>query len=311
MEGNFGFGRIGFDYFIDNRNTLTVSGTMARGKFKPNTTSNLLIDSLFTTKSSSFNQRNSNSENEFRNLGTNISFKHNFPKAGREWTADATYNKSKNSNINLIQTDFYNRQMNFVDSIFKQRQNGSGNNSNLVIQTDYINPINDNSKFELGARAAIRTVNSANNYFYFTNPVNSDAVLFIPALSVKYNSTDNVYAGYASYSNKIKDFGYQLGLRAESSKYEGHLPDKGQDFTIDFPLSFFPSVFLSQKLKNDQELQLNYSRRINRPGFWQLFPFTDYSDSLNISRGNPGLNPEFTNSLELSYMKIFKNRDNF
>src|SRR5690606_9771708 len=70
--------------------------------------------------------------------------------------------------------------------------------------------------------------------------------------------------------------------------------------------------FLSQKLGENDDLQLNYSRRINRPNFWQLFPFTDISDTLNISRGNPGLNPEFTNSIELSYSKIFrKNRDNF
>jgi outer membrane receptor protein involved in Fe transport len=55
---------------------------------------------------------------------------------------------------------------------------------------------------------------------------------------------------------------------------------------------------------------MNYSRRINRPNFWQLFPFIDYTDSLNISRGNPDLNPEFTNSIELSFSQLFKNRDN-
>jgi outer membrane receptor protein involved in Fe transport len=102
-----------------------------------------------------------------------------------------------------------------------------------------------------------------------------------------------------------------LGLRVESSSYEGHLPDKNQIFKVDFPVSLFPSVFLNQKLKNDQELQLNYSRKINRPNFFQLYPYTDYSDSLNISRGNPDLKPEFTTSFELSYQKTFKNKDNF
>jgi outer membrane receptor protein involved in Fe transport len=120
-----------------------------------------------------------------------------------------------------------------------------------------------------------------------------------------------VYAAYATYSNRINKFGYQLGLRAESSSYEGELVAKSQSFNIDFPISFFPSVFLSNKISDNDEVQLNYSRRINRPNFWQLFPFTDISDSLNISRGNPNLKPEFTNSLELSYSKIFKNRDNF
>jgi outer membrane receptor protein involved in Fe transport len=64
-------------------------------------------------------------------------------------------------------------------------------------------------------------------------------------------------------------------------------------------------------MKGDQEMQLNYTRRINRPNFFQLYPFTDYSDSLNVSRGNPDLKPEFTSSFELSYQKTFKNKDNF
>jgi outer membrane receptor protein involved in Fe transport len=100
-------------------------------------------------------------------------------------------------------------------------------------------------------------------------------------------------------------------LRAESSAYEGELLKTGQLFKIDFPISFFPSVFLSQKLGEDQSMQLNYSRRINRPNFWQLTPFTDSSDKLNPSKGNPGLKPEFTNSFELSYEKTFKNKGNF
>jgi outer membrane receptor protein involved in Fe transport len=82
-------------------------------------------------------------------------------------------------------------------------------------------------------------------------------------------------------------------------------------FSNTFPLSFFPSVFLSQKLKKEQELQLNYTRRINRPNFFQLSPFIDKSDFLNPRKGNPDLEPEFTNSFELSYQKIFKNKDNF
>ncbi|HMD00944.1 MAG TPA: outer membrane beta-barrel family protein, partial [Ferruginibacter sp.] len=116
---------------------------------------------------------------------------------------------------------------------------------------------------------------------------------------------------YATYSKQLKTFGYQLGLRAESSKYQGELLTNSKVFNIDFPISLFPSVFLSQKLGDDQSLQLNYSRRINRPNFWQLTPFTDSSDKLNPSKGNPGLKPEFTNSFELSYEKTFKNKGNF
>jgi outer membrane receptor protein involved in Fe transport len=120
-----------------------------------------------------------------------------------------------------------------------------------------------------------------------------------------------VYAAYATYSNQLKSFGYQLGLRAESSNYEATLLKTSENFDINFPVGLFPSVFLSEKITEDQSLQLNYSRRINRPNFFQLTPFTDSSDRLNPSKGNPGLKPEFTNSMELSYEKTFKNKDNF
>ncbi len=308
MNGRFMFGRAGMDYFIDNRNTFTLSGTFVEGRFRPNMESRLFIDSLYNPKTSSYSERLSNTDGRFRNKGVSASFKHIFPKAGREITADATFNKSNNNNTNIIRNDYYN-DVNQLDRSFQQQQMASGNNSNLVIQSDFINPINDNSKFEAGVRASVRKA-SSNNNFYFVNPANGQLILNAP-LSMKYESTDNVYAGYATYSNRINTFGYQLGMRVESSNYEGILPDKNESFDIKFPVSLFPSVFLSQQLKNDQELQLNYSRRINRPNFWQLSPFTDYSDSLNLSRGNPGLNPEFTNSIELSYSKLFKNKDNF
>ena len=68
-------------------------------------------------------------------------------------------------------------------------------------------------------------------------------------------------------------------------------------------MNFFPSIFLSKTLKGSDQIQLSVTRRVNRPNFFQLIPFVDYSDSLNIRRGNPNLVPEFTTSGELSYSK--------
>ncbi len=155
MLGAFGFGRAGFDYFINNRNTITVSGTMARGRFSPSNNSDILIDSFVSgiKTYSEFNQRISNSENNFRNMGTQLSFKHIFPKAGREWSADVTYNKGKSENENNISTDYYRMPGKTFDRTYQQNQFGENENDNLIFQTDYANPINDKSKFELGARA--------------------------------------------------------------------------------------------------------------------------------------------------------------
>ncbi|MEO5563102.1 MAG: outer membrane beta-barrel protein [Chitinophagaceae bacterium] len=304
--GGFGFARAGLDYFINNRNTLSIAANFARGQFKPSTVSDIWYDSLYSVPTSSFQERITNTKGNFRNLGTTLSFKHNFPKAGKELTADVTYNRSKNNNESFIGTDYKNVPQYQTLSSYRQQQVIAGNNENIIIQTDYANPITDKSKFELGVRAQLRKTNSESSFYI--DSFNTQKYTLQPQSVTNYKSDDQVYAAYATYSFQGKAFGYQLGLRAESSDYHG---EAGQDFDIHFPISFFPSIFLSQKLGETQSLQLNYSRRINRPNFWQLTPFTDSSDRLNPSKGNPGLKPEFTNSFELSYEKTFKNRGNF
>ncbi|MGZ3923158.1 MAG: TonB-dependent receptor domain-containing protein [Flavisolibacter sp.] len=308
MNGVFGFGRLGFDYFIDNRNTLTVTQSFMKANMDPNSTSNIYTDTTSNGSYDNLQQRLTNSDNHFRNTSSQLSFKHNFPKAGHEWTVDATYNKGKNENNALITSNYFDLPTGLFNRTYDQEQLGSGDNKNLVLQTDYSNPLSSTSKLELGARASIRTVDNATNYFVIDG---NGFKLPITAQNIVYASQDRVYAGYATFSNKFKNFGYQVGLRAESSTYQGELRNKGQKFNTNYPISLFPSVFLSQKINDNSDLQLNYSRRINRPGFWQMFPFVDISDSLNISHGNPALKPEFTNSIELSYSKTFKNRDNF
>lgn len=308
MKGAFGFGRVGIDYFIDNRNTLTLTQSFMRANMNPTSMSSIYTDSTSNQSFDNLQERESDSHNQFRNRSSQASFKHNFPKAGHEWTVDATYNKGKNENNNTITSNYFDLPGNVFNRTYVQQQFGSGNNENLIVQTDYSNPLTDKSKLELGARTSVRKVNSGTDYYFVDG---NGFKVPIAAQNIIYNSRDQVYAAYATYSSKVKNFGYQLGLRAESSKYEGELVNKGETFDIDFPISLFPSVFLSQKINDNSDLQLNYSRRINRPGFWQLFPFVDISDSLNISHGNPALKPEFTNSFELSYSKTFKNRDNF
>ncbi|MBO9573125.1 MAG: TonB-dependent receptor family protein, partial [Chitinophagaceae bacterium] len=131
-----------------------------------------------------------------------------------------------------------------------------------------------------------------------------------PNLTNEYEYTDYVYAAYGTFSHKIPDvLNYQLGLRAESSRYDGEQIGK-QNFHNSYPLSLFPSVFVTKNIGDKQDIQLNYTRKVNRPNFFQLMPNTDYSDTLNLQTGNPNLKPEFTNSLELSYQKTYGQKNN-
>jgi outer membrane receptor protein involved in Fe transport len=303
--GSFMFLRGGFDYFIDNRNTITVSGNIVRGKFNNTDLFNILTDTLGSPTTSSISKRTTENDFTFRNNNFALGYKRLFKKPGRELTSDLNYSLGSNSSDAKFRTDYFDADENPKGIFINQSQNGEGKNKFFTFQTDFVNPLTEKSKIEMGIRAAIRDVKNE-NLNYIQDPVTGDLIP-IAQINANVKYQEQVYAAYTTYSNMVgKNFSYQLGLRAESSKYNGELLTDGSQFSNSFPLSLFPSVFLTQKLKNNADLQLNYSRRINRPNFFQLLPFVDYTDSLNINKGNPELIPEFTNSFEISYQKNFK-----
>ncbi len=305
-NGFFMTGRAGMDWFINNRNTLSVSGNLHGGEMNNADLIDIHTDSLTFGNifGSSDALRESDTKRMFRNFGSQVSFKHLFPKEGKEWTADANLNGSRSENEGFFSTDY----LNSPTLTSRQKQTGKGSNEFFTFQTDFVNPLGNGLKMELGARMAIRNFRSENANFQDSL---ADGQFFrVPGFADQYKFNDQVYAGYGTFSQSFKKWGYQVGLRAESSQYTGTLIDTDSTFNVDFPLQLFPSVFLTYKLNEEDQLQLSYTRRINRPGFFQLIPFPDFSDSLNLSRGNPNLVPEFNNSLELNYQNVFSKGHN-
>lgn len=304
-KGGFLFGKIGIDYFLTNRTTLTLTGIKVHGQFNPNEQINISTDSLYSNaKITSLSTRNTTGTRQFNGQGLVFGFKQLFPKEGEEFTIDANYFGGKMDNNSLIASNYFSDNNSTVSNIELQKTIGGGKDKNFVIQSDFVKPFGKSTKLETGVRAAIRSRMNLNDNYLFDGSVNDYVI--IPSATSDYKNIDNVYAAYATVSSSIKDFSYKLGVRAESSNYTGTLINTGEQFKNNYPVSLFPSAFISQKLGNKQEVQLSYSRRVNRPNFFQLIPFTDYSDKLNITKGNPGLQPEFTQSLELSYLKTFK-----
>jgi len=305
-NGLFAMARGGIDWFINNRNTLTFTGNYHGGGFKNK--DNLFKSETFfkdTLPDYALNSvRASNGDRNFRNMGSQVLYKHLFPKAGKELTADFNYNRSTSNNESFFATTFDGNGINS-----KERQTGDGGNDFFTFQSDFVNPIAKGKKLEMGVRAAIRTYNSENGNFVFNEAMNN--YIYVPSFTDKYKYDDEVFAAYGTFSQSYTKWGYQLGLRAESSKYAGTLIDRDTTFNNNFPISLFPSTFVTYKLNDQDNMQLAYTRRINRPNFFQLIPFADFSDSLNLSTGNANLLPEFANSLELSYQNIINKQHNF
>ena len=311
FKGTFGFARLGFDYFIDNRNTLTLSGNYVKRKFNSsdviNTTEDLIGGtSLLETKTG---MRISNSESGGYNYGSSLGFKHNYAKTGKEWTADANFNYMNNQNTSVYNSKYNYKNLPVLNYDNIQKAMSGGDTRFFTVQTDYVDPITKTSKLEMGLRMARRNFTSASDNY--TLDPGTRQYRLDSTLSAKYKFTDDVYAGYTTYSQQLKKFSYQLGLRLESSKYNGDFLSKNQGFANKYPFSLFPSMYLTWKLTDKQDLQLNYSRKVNRPNFFQLLPFIDYTDSLNLSVGNPDLKPEFTNLVEIGYANQYSTGNSF
>lgn len=296
-NGLFMFFRGGLDYFIDNRNTITLAANFMRGQFK--NAEEQTIDSVFSSQLVTAADRLANTKRTFHNFGGQGSYKHNFAKDGHDISADFNYNSSQNDNNGNYDTRYSTATGIEKYPAYLQRTDGGGYNRFVTVQTDYENPLTATSKLELGARAAIRNFKNDNLQYIYDNDVKDYQL--IQSISSQYKYTDQVYAAYGTYSLKTKKWNYQVGLRAESSNYNGELLGKDSSFKVKFPVSLFPSAFITYQIDTKQDFQANFSRRINRPNFFQLLPFIDFTDPLNLSVGNPLLRPEFTNSFEVNY----------
>jgi ferric enterobactin receptor len=301
--GGMYFGKIGLDYFMTNRTTLSLTGFAMHHGMDQTSDIDMYTNSIFNTGTTTqYSQETINSTRSFNGRGGTLGMKHLFKKDKETLTADVSYFGGKmESTSEYVINSYTSGAGSALAGSDVRKINGGGDDKNVIIQSDFSNPIGHDMTLEAGVRAAMQSrLNTNDNYVYSTTANDYE---LIPAAASNYKSQNNVYAAYATLAGKKHNFSYKAGLRTESSNYSGTLLNSGQTFSNKYPVSLFPSLFLGQKIGNGQELQFSYSRRVNRPNFFQLIPYTDSSNKLNITRGNPDLVPEFTQSFELSYMK--------
>jgi len=305
---NFVSFRFGLDYFIDNRNTLGITHNISNGKFRNYETQDqeYLNDSKVLEY---YGERYAEGAYSSNRSGTGLNFKHNFPEQGKELTADINYNYGPGSENSFINNTFYFPNGSLYEPTTLVRNDGTNKNDQLTFQIDFVNPVNDNKKIETGFRSYSNKYNSVYGAF----AINNGLEIKLP-LSNNYKYTENITAAYFAYAGKKDKISYKVGLRAEYSKFDGELIDSAFKFGYEYPSgtknlwdAFFPSASFSKEIGEDDQIQVNYTRRIRRPRFWQLNPFIDINDPSNLRQGNPSLRPEFINSFEVNYNKNYKN----
>ncbi len=172
-------------------------------------------------------------------------------------------------------------------------------NREFTMQLDYVEPIGDKAKFETGLKNIARTVTS--DFQLFSRQEDGPYTAVEGAsFSNDFRYVQNVTAGFVSGLVELPaDFTIQAGGRYEYTTIQANFSDE-VDLDIGDYGTFVPSVNLSKKLKNNKTLKFGYSRRIARPSLQFLNPNINAANPLNISQGNPDLQPEFTDQVELS-----------
>ncbi|NNE27288.1 MAG: TonB-dependent receptor, partial [Saprospiraceae bacterium] len=187
-------------------------------------------------------------------------------------------------------------QDNFVtETGFVERMENVYNDAdNLEVtgQIDYVHPIGKSNKLEVGTKAVIRDIES---YSEFASNTTVSNLFFYD---------QDVYAGYLSYNFFWKKLNIVTGLRYEHTTIAGDGDEASQLFENDYD-NFLPNVAISKSLKNFRNIKVAFSRRIQRPSLYFINAFRNTTDFANIVQGNPFLDPELTDQVELSYNTNF------
>jgi len=293
--------RAGVDYNVTDK---AILGVYFQGNFddefefedvnQRNISAGETLDSSFVRRNEEFSKS--------ANYESGINYTWQIDSLGQRLYGSLSY-----SYDNRNQTEFYNQNFFFSDGTSAPNKrliqvNDRPRSSNFYIgQLDYERPVLNGAKIETGLKATIGTWERGQSFSQGDQFTDFEPVP-IDTLSDVFNFSEEVYAGYFSFTQKKDAFGYQFGLRAEYTETLGET-ERDQDQIPNNYFNLFPSAFLSYTLGTENELTLNYSRRISRPSIWDLAPIYRVRDQYNLSIGNPYLQPEFTDSYELGYMK--------
>lgn len=294
--------RLGADFSINSNNALTVSGSYRKGD--RNNNSEILyrqFDSL-DNPASVFRRFNETDDSD-QAFDYNLNYKRSFEKKGQSLSADVIYSESdENSEGDNTQRIYNLDDTPSSDTPVLQKTLTKNAQKNLSAQADYVHPFNEKSKLETGWKSSLREADADLQFLTYSDSAGDyeDA----EGLSNHFIYKEQIHAGYASYSNGFGKFSYQAGIRVEHTETDPRLINTNEHYPTAYT-SFFPSVFLARDLPKNNRLQVSYSRRINRPSFHMLNPFSDYSDPLNIRVGNPFLRPEMIDAYEIGHMKYW------
>lgn len=300
MDGALTFVRAGGTWHITQKDHLSLSGM---GMFGGHDRDNR-IDYLLHGIGAYGRQRNQLESGDMTMYNLELGYKHDFSEnSSLDFSLSRNYWKLDMDNTydDLTRYDGGGELSAF------QRQDNRTLNKGWDAQLDYVNKWGNNS-LEAGYKGTFRR---NNNPVSTWNGTSEEDAAFDGGLYNRFKYDQDIHALYLTYGGKWGNFSLQGGLRGEYTRTRTEsfpwdtatgMEHDGNQYEDDY-FDLFPSLFLSYSLPKENEIQLNYTRRISRPWGGQLNNFRNITDATNISFGNPELSSEYSDAFELNYIK--------
>ncbi len=287
--------RFGVEQRTSARNTLTVQFNGSNNIEYNDNDSKTNVGKSFTTLDSLlistsqfkelFDRYSANLNNEFR-IDSN----------GRKLTLDLDWSKFKSSKRVGYNNQYFDGQMNAITPEEIQRSRMPIGIDIYVAKLDYEQPLSKVSKLEMGAKYSNVTSDNDLTFEDFLNNswINNEK------RTNHFVYKEQIAAGYIDYNNTIGKWGLKVGARGEYTFSDGNSLTLNKQVKRNY-FKLFPNANLTYTLHENHILSLGYARKITRPNYRQLNPFDYFIDKLTFERGNPYLNPQFSNEFTLNY----------
>ena len=286
-------GSVGADYNLDSNNKLSLSGNYFYHDALRSGVDAQLYKYSDSTLSQDFNRNRISHEKQREYEGT-FGFLHNFGQEDHDLEIEVKVSNSPEFETNNYSDVFRSPAIptTYDNDAITQKENRT------EISLKYNYPFSDKSSLEAGYLGEF--LSSINDIY-----VDSSFIEDIKRSS-SFHLNISANAFYSTYKNEFGNLGFMAGIRAENVAMKPQLITLNSTFTNNY-FNFFPTLHLNYKLTETASLQLNYSKRIRRPHDDDLNPFPEYQDPRNIRAGNPGLKPEYINSLEFGCQFQYEN----
>lgn len=293
-------GKAGIDFDLNEKNTFSVAGNYGLQGYDhgANATYNYYYEG---SETKNYYLSTSDMDVTGNVAGFNFDYTHKYGENHTLFISNA-YSSWDGVDESLMEEysadDNYNKQE--LYSALKSRKDNF--NYQYRLNADYKRPIKTGT---LEAGFQYRYENRKDDLDFQNLDVESNEWIVNTLYTYTLDYTNDIYSGYATYSDTKWGIGYMVGVRSEY--FTRTISFSNDDVPYDYDkFMLYPSFHLTKSIKEKHQFQLSYSRRINRPQPWVLNKTPGYIDPYNIFMGSPELEPEFTDAFELNYRMSYK-----